>query len=147
MKVPLLLDLKMFKVINVPVEMAFLILRKSLNIENIEIDGEMDLRDWNIVEVMNENSFSKLKDLMIYSSKYKYCFSLKFFSFFLLRNLTLKSLNHILEMCPDLRSVRYLSNWKAVTRTELLEFWREMRENNVDIDFGEEEWKEVRDIL
>ena len=71
MKVPLLLDLKMFKVINVPVEVAFLILRKSLNVENIEIDGEIDLRDWNILELMEENSFSKLRDLLIYSSKYK----------------------------------------------------------------------------
>ena len=70
LKVPLLLDLKMFKVINVPVEMAFLILRKSLNIENVEIDGEMDLRDWNILELMKENTFNKLKDLLIYSSKY-----------------------------------------------------------------------------
>ena len=26
---------------------------------------------------------------------------------------------------------------------ELLEFWNQMRENNVDIDFGENEWKEV----
>ncbi len=69
MKVPLLLDLKLFKVINVPVEMAFLILRKSLNIESVEIDGEMDLRDWNILELMKENSFNKLKDLLIYSSK------------------------------------------------------------------------------
>ncbi len=60
----------MFKVINVPVEMAFLILRKSLNIENVEIDGEMDLRDWNILELMKENTFNKLKDLLIYSSKY-----------------------------------------------------------------------------
>ena len=71
MKVPLLLDLKMFKVINVPVEVAFLILRKSLNVENVEIDGEIDLRDWNILELMEENSFSKLRDLLIYSSKYK----------------------------------------------------------------------------
>ena len=71
MKVPLLLDLKMFKVINVPVEVAFLILRKSLNVENVEIDGEIDLRDWNILELLEENSFSKLRDLLIYSSKYK----------------------------------------------------------------------------
>ena len=71
MKVPLLLDLKLFKVINVPVEVAFLILRKSLNVENVEIDGEIDLRDWNILELMEENSFSKLRDLLIYSSKYK----------------------------------------------------------------------------
>ena len=69
MKVPLLLDLKLFKVINVPVEMAFLILRKSLNIESVEIDGEMDLRDCNILELMKENSFNRLKDLLIYSSK------------------------------------------------------------------------------
>ena len=70
MKVQLLLDLKMFKVINVPVEIAFLILRKSFNVENIEIDGEMDLRDWNILELMEANCFSKLRDLLIYSSKY-----------------------------------------------------------------------------
>merc|ERR1711976_13611 len=126
LKVPLLLDLKMFKVINVPVEMAFMVLRKSLNIENIEIDGEMDLRDWNILELMKENTFNKLKDLLIYSS----------------RNLTLNSLYHILETCPNLCSVRYLSNWKAVTRSELIQFWKDMRENNVDIDFGEQEWKE-----
>ena len=24
-----------------------------------------------------------------------------------------------------------------------MQFWKDMRENNVDIDFGEEEWKEV----
>ena len=24
-----------------------------------------------------------------------------------------------------------------------MQFWEDMRENNVDIDFGEEEWKEV----
>ena len=70
MKVQLLLDLKMFKVINVPVEIAFLILRKSFNVENIEIDGEMDLRDRNILELMEANCFSKLRDLLIYSSKY-----------------------------------------------------------------------------
>ena len=46
-------------------------------------------------------------------------------------------------MCPKLCSVRYLSNWKGVTRIELMQFWKEMRENNVDIDFGEKEWKEV----
>ena len=47
-------------------------------------------------------------------------------------------------MCPNLCSVRYLSNWKAVTKIELMKFWKDMRENNVDIDFGEEEWKEVK---
>ena len=47
-------------------------------------------------------------------------------------------------MCPNLCSVRYLSNWKAVTKIELMQFWKDMRENNIDIDFGEEEWKEVK---
>ena len=68
-QVPFLLNLKMFKVINVPVEMAFLILRKSLNIKNVEIDGEMDLRDWNIFELLKENSLKNLQDLLIYSSR------------------------------------------------------------------------------
>ena len=144
LKVPLLLDLKMFKVINVPVEMAFLILRKSLNIENIEIDGEMDLRDWNILELMKENTFNKLKDLLIYSSRYLLVFiNVNVLIPLLFRNLTLNSLYHILETCPNLCSVRYLSNWKAVTRSELIQFWKDMRENNVNIDFGEQEWKEV----
>ena len=74
MQVPPLLDLKLFKVINVPVEMAFLILRKSLNIESVEIDGEMDLRDWSILELIKENSFNKLENLLIYSSKYELIF-------------------------------------------------------------------------
>merc|ERR1719325_112258 len=86
----------------------------------------MDLRDWNIFELLKENSLKNLQDLLIYSS----------------RNLTLEALYHVMEMCPNLSSVRYLSNWKAVTRMELLEFWNQMRENNVDIDFGENEWKE-----
>ena len=68
-QVPFLLNLKMFKVINVPVEMAFLILRKSLNIKNVEIDGEMDLRDRNIFELLKENSLKNLQDLLIYSSR------------------------------------------------------------------------------
>ena len=49
-------------------------------------------------------------------------------------------------MCPNLCSVRYLSNWKGVTTIELMQFWEDMRENNVDIDFGEEEWKEVNPV-
>ena len=28
-----------------------------------------------------------------------------------------------------------------------MKFWKDMRENNVDIDFGEEEWKEVNLIF
>ena len=74
-QVPTLLELKIFKVINMPLEMSLMILRKSLNIVSIEIDGEMDIKDENVTELLFENQLSKLENLLIYSSKYRpfYC--------------------------------------------------------------------------
>jgi len=125
-KVPPLLELKIFKVINMPLEMTLMILRKSLNIVNIEVDGDIDFKDENITELLQNNQLSKLENLLIYSSKY----------------LTLGALNQLIESCTNLTSVNYLINWKSISRPELLSFWRCLRENNIDIDFGEKEFKE-----
>ena len=69
MQVPMLLELRMFKVISIPLEMAMMILKKCLNIVNIEIDGEIDLTNEKVSELLQENNLAKLKHLMIYSSK------------------------------------------------------------------------------
>ena len=69
-KVPPLLELKIFKVINMPLEMTLMILRKSFNIVNIEVDGDIDFKDENITELLQNNQLSKLENLLIYSSKY-----------------------------------------------------------------------------
>ena len=46
-----------------------MILKKCLNIVNIEIDGEIDLTNEKVSELLQENNLAKLKHLMIYSSK------------------------------------------------------------------------------
>ena len=69
LQMPLLLDLKSFKIINMPLPMAQMILRKCLNVVSIEIDGEIDLKDEDVLDILQENKMSKLKDLLIYSSR------------------------------------------------------------------------------
>ena len=52
-----------------PLPMAQMILRKCLNVVSIEIDGEIDLKDEDVLDILQENKMSKLKDLLIYSSR------------------------------------------------------------------------------
>ena len=59
------------------------------------------------------------------------------------RNLTLDAVTYLIENCPNLSSIRYLINWKSIARNDLLEFWKLVRENNVDIELGEAEWMQV----
>ena len=61
------------------------------------------------------------------------------------RNLTLDAVSSLIENCPNLSSIRYLIviNWKSISRNDLLEFWKLVRENNVDIELGEAEWMQV----
>ena len=59
------------------------------------------------------------------------------------RHLTFNLLVTLTEECSNLRWVRYLENWKANSREDLYKFWEYIRENNVDLDCGEMEWKEV----
>ena len=142
-QVSALLELKIFKVINMPLEMSLMILRKSFNIVSIEIDGDMDIKDENITELLLENQLSKLENLLIYSSKYIPFYCVIIFIDSIYRHLTLGSLNQLLESCPNFCSVNYLINWKSIPRQELLAFWKTMREANIDIDFGEKEFLEV----
>ena len=142
-QVPTLLELKIFKVINMPLEMSLMILRKSLNIVSIEIDGEIDIKDENVAELLLENQLSKLENLLIYSSKYKPFYCVIVYIEAIYRYLTLGCLYQLLESCPSLSSVNYLINWKSIPRQELLGFWKSMREANIDIDFGEKEFLEV----
>ena len=82
LKVPPLLELRLFKVINMPVEMLQMILKKALNIENIEIDGDVGLNDEHVLDLFIDNKLSKLKDLLIYSSKYDKILFLNFLNIF-----------------------------------------------------------------
>ena len=69
-KVPLLLDLRVFKVISsMPMNLVFMILRKSLNIQTIEMDGEVEMTNEDIVQLLRENSLSKMENLLVYSSR------------------------------------------------------------------------------
>ena len=69
-KVPLLLDLKVFKVISsMPLDLVLMLLRKALNIVTIEMDGEIEMTDDDITKLLTENTLAKLESLLIYSSK------------------------------------------------------------------------------
>ena len=69
-KVPLLLDLRVFKVISsMPMNLVFMILRKSLNIQTIEMDGEVEMTNEDIVQLLRENSLSKMENLLVYASR------------------------------------------------------------------------------
>jgi len=69
-KVPLLLDLKVFKVISsMPLDLVLMLLRKALNIVTIEMDGEIEMTDDDITTLLTENTLAKLESLLIYSSK------------------------------------------------------------------------------
>ena len=69
-KVPLLLDLKVFKVISsMPLDLVLMLLRKALNIVTIEMDGEIEMTDDDVTKLLTENTLAKLESLLIYSSK------------------------------------------------------------------------------
>ena len=69
-KVPLLLDLRVFKVISsMPMNLVFMILKKSLNVQTIEIDGEVEMTNEDITELLRENSLSKMENLLVYASR------------------------------------------------------------------------------
>ena len=69
-KVPLLLDLKVFKVISsMPLDLVLMLLRKALNIVTIEMDGEIEMTNDDITKLLTENTLAKLESLLIYSSK------------------------------------------------------------------------------
>ena len=77
-------------------------------------------------------------------STYNFLICLNLYCWLYYRYLTLGALNQLIESCTNLTSVNYLINWKSISRPELLSFWRCLRENNIDIDFGEKEFKEVQ---
>ena len=141
-KVPLLLDLKVFKVISsMPLYLVFMIFRKALNIVTIEMDGEIEMTNDDITKLLTENTLAKLESLLIYSSRS--LFELfEFFNSLHFRHLTFKLLETLTEECPNLRWVRYLENWKANSREDLVKFWDHIRVNNIDLDCGEVEWRE-----
>ena len=69
-KVPLLLDLRVFKVISsMPMNLVFMILRKSLNVQTIEIDGEVEMTNEDIIKLLTENSLSKMENLLVHASR------------------------------------------------------------------------------
>ena len=69
-KVPLLLDLRVFKVISsMPMNLVFMILKKSLNVQTIEIDGEVEMTNEDIMTLLKENSLSKMENLLVYASR------------------------------------------------------------------------------
>ena len=69
-KIPLLLDLKILKVINfMSLEMVLMILRKSLNIVTVEIDSENELTDQIVVDLLKVNKLQKLENFLVFSSK------------------------------------------------------------------------------
>ena len=75
-KVPLLLDLRVFKVISsMPMNLVFMILRKSLNIQTIEMDGEVEMTNEDIVQLLRENSLSKMENLLVYASRLQFIIS------------------------------------------------------------------------
>ena len=70
-KVPLLLDLRVFKVISsMPINLVFMILRKSLNIQTIEMDGDIEMADEDIIKLLEDNSLAKLENLLVYASRF-----------------------------------------------------------------------------
>ena len=48
-----------------------------------------------------------------------------------------------MEKCPKFRTVRFLENWSGILEEDLFGFWNELKNNNIDFDAGEEEWKKV----
>ena len=70
-EVPLLLNLKEFKVISsMPLNFVFIILRKSLNIVTIEMDGETGMTNEDILKLLQANTLTKIENLLISSSRY-----------------------------------------------------------------------------
>ena len=79
-KVPLLLDLRVFKVISsMPMNLVFMILRKSLNIRTIEMDGEVEMTNEDIIKLQSENSLSKLENLLVYASRLQSIHNVKYY--------------------------------------------------------------------
>ena len=79
-KVPLLLDLRVFKVISsMPMNLVFMILRKSLNIRTIEMDGEVEMTNEDIIKLLSENSLSKLENLLVYASRLQSIHNVKYY--------------------------------------------------------------------
>ena len=71
-KVPLLLDLKVFKVISsMPKKLVFMVLRKSLNIMTIELDGEIEITNEDILHLLTENTLAKIENLLVYTSRFE----------------------------------------------------------------------------
>lgn len=71
-KVPLLLDLKVFKVISsMPKKLVFMVLRKALNIVTIELDGEIEITNEDILHLLTENTLAKIENLLVYASRFK----------------------------------------------------------------------------
>ena len=71
-KVPLLLDLKVFKVISsMPKKLVFMVLRKALNIVTIELDGEIEITNEDILHLLTENTLAKIENLLVYTSRFE----------------------------------------------------------------------------
>ena len=71
-KVPLLLDLKVFKVISsMPKKLVFMVLRKALNIVTIELDGEIEITNEDILHLLTENTLAKIENLLVYASRFE----------------------------------------------------------------------------
>ena len=71
-KVPLLLDLKVFKVISsMPKKLVFMVLRKALNIITIELDGEIEITNEDILHLLTENTLAKIENLLVYASRFE----------------------------------------------------------------------------
>ena len=55
-----------------PMNLVFMILRKSLNIQTIEMDGDIEMTDEDIIELLEDNSLAKLENLLVYASRLQF---------------------------------------------------------------------------
>ena len=59
------------------------------------------------------------------------------------RHLYLDTVILLMENCSKFKKVRFLENWSGITEKNLMEFWNEIKANNIEFDAGEEDWKKV----
>ena len=57
--------------------------------------------------------------------------------------LRIEILGLLMKKCRSLKKVCFIENWEANSEHEIESFWKYIKENNIDLDAGEQEFFEV----